>query len=110
MRRRWRELLAGGLLAAVFVAVLAFFAWVHVTTGDWWPKAIPTSVQYDGRDFSCSPDAHIGEGSEALRGLTERGHTIGGGTIYAPPGSDLPTGIAVADGNTVRSCSLNGAP
>ena len=89
--------------------VLVFFVSLHSATGDWWPRAIPTSVQYQGRDFSCA-GGHAQLSDADLRGLVARGLTAGGGVIYAPPGSALPTGIAVGDGSTIRSCSLSGAP
>jgi hypothetical protein len=45
-----------------------------------------------------------------LNGLEARGHTIGGGIIYAPPGFTLPVGIVVAAGEDLRHCTLSGGP
>jgi hypothetical protein len=40
--------------------------------------------------------------------MVPSGRTIGGGTIYAPPGPGLPDGIAVLDGDTYFYCPLSG--
>lgn len=84
---------------------------LHAATADWWPKAEPTRAQYDGRDFSCLDGGRpVTVPRSALAGLEPRGRTIGGGTIYAPPGDDLPIGILVVVDGEVRACSLSGGP
>ncbi len=99
----------GGAGALLFSAVLVFFVQLHAATADWWPKAIPTRVQYDGRDFTCGNDPHKLDASQAT-GLVARGRTIGGGTIYAPARDGRPSGVVVRDGNRFYWCSLSGGP
>lgn len=107
---RWAKtaavLVAFGVLGAVF-GVLQ----LHTATADWWPKAVPTRAQYDGRDFSCLDGGRPRVvPSSALGGMVPRGRTLGGGVIYAPPGDRLPLGILVAADGEVRACSLSGGP
>ena len=109
MRRRWGELLIGGAAAALFSAALVFFVQVHAATSDWWPNAVPTVAQYDGRDFSCGNEHHEMPADER-QGFLPRGRTIGGATIYAPPGYTLPLIIAVRDGEVYYECPLSGGP
>ena len=109
VRGRWKELVVGGAGAIVFSAVLVFFVQLHAATADWWPSAVPTRVQYDGRDFTCG-NTHVEISAEQVAGMVPRGWTIGGGTIYAPPGSALPFGVAVRDGDRYFHCSLSGGP
>jgi hypothetical protein len=99
----------GGAAAILFAAALVFFVQVHAKTSDWWPSAVPTVVQYDGRDFTCG-NRHYEATPPQVAGMIPRGHTIGGGTIYAPPGYLLPIGIAVRDGDVYYACPLSGGP
>ena len=108
-RRRWAGLAIGVICCAVLVGVATFFVQVHAATADWWPRAIPTRVQYDHRNFTCGDIPRRDDvGPVALTGLQPRGRTIGGGVIYAPPGFDLPDGIVVSADGELRACSLSG--
>ncbi|MGH1549710.1 hypothetical protein ACRAWB_11280 [Leifsonia poae] len=109
MRRRWWLIPVVAISALVLLAVGTFFYQVHRTTSDWWPRAVPTVVQYDDRDFTCG-NVHSEARPEDLVGMVPRGRTIGGGTIYAPPGFLLPIGIAVRDAGTFYYCPLSGGP
>ncbi|ANF32464.1 hypothetical protein A0130_12960 [Leifsonia xyli] len=109
MRRRWWLVPAVAVFALLLVAVGTFFYQVHRATSDWWPSAVPTVVQYDDRDFSCG-NVHSEARAADLAGMVPRGRTIGGGTIYAPPGFTLPIGIAVRNGDSYFYCSLSGGP
>lgn len=94
---------AAGVVLVLLVGFGVFLVNVHEATADWWPSAIPTRVQYAGRSYDCGhANAH-----GSILGLTARGHTIGGGTIYArSPAPDVF--IVVKDGETVRYCPLHG--
>jgi hypothetical protein len=112
MRAQRRLTVAGVVLVVVVVilcGVFVSFVQIHATTGDWWPKAIPTTVQYNGRDYTCDPAGHRNVTRPDLEGARPVGHTIGGGTIYAPPGA-TPFGIIVSGDHILRSCSLSGGP
>jgi hypothetical protein len=110
-RGRWLTAALTTLALAVVICTAVFFVQVHAATADWWPGAIPTRVQYDGRDFSCLDGGRERPATHAdLNGLEARGHTIGGGIIYAPPGFTLPVGIVVAAGEDLRHCTLSGGP
>ena len=108
-RRRWPALVIGLGLCVVAAGAIVFFVQVHAATADWWPTAIPTRVQYEGRDFTCLDGGRpIHVDSSALIGREARGRTIGGGVIYAPSGSDLPDGVIVAADGDLRFCPLSG--
>jgi hypothetical protein len=113
MRARRRPLTVAGVVLVVVVVVLCgavvYFVHIHGATGDWWPKAIPTTVQYNGRDYSCGPAGHRNVTRPDLEGTRPVGHTIGGGTIYARPGTS-PFGVIVSGDGIFRSCSLSGGP
>jgi len=109
VRRRWWGLLVTGTVVVACSAALVFFVRVHAATSDWWPNVVPTVVQYDGRDFTCGNEHHELP-VEERQGLLPRGRTIGGGTIYAPPGFMLPLVVAVRDGDTYYECPLSGGP
>lgn len=99
----------GVACCALIVGVATYLFQVHAATADWWPRAIPTVVQYDHRDFTCGDDPRRDDvGPEALTGLQPRGRTIGGGVVYAPAGNDLPDGIVVSAGGELRACPLSG--
>lgn len=107
---RWVTAAAVLAAFAVLGGVIGLYL-LHGATADWWPKAVPTRVQYDGRDFSCLDGGRPRVvSSAALTGLLPRGRTIGGGVIYAPPGDQLPFGILVSADGEVRACSLSGGP
>jgi len=107
---RWAKAAAVLVAFAALAAVLGILQ-LHAATADWWPKAVPTRVQYDGRDFSCLDGGRARVvPSSALDGMVPRGRTLGGGVIYAPPGDRLPLGILVAADGEVRACSLSGGP
>ncbi|MFF1573725.1 hypothetical protein ACFVWR_13330 [Leifsonia sp. NPDC058292] len=111
MRTRLQMLVVAGTIIVVICGAVVFFVQVHAATADWWPGAIPTRVQYEGRNFTClSGGRKLAATRDDLMGLEARGHTIGGGTIYAPPGLTLPLGIVVASGDELRQCSLSGGP
>jgi len=61
---------------------------------------------------ATSPAAGGGEQAAraAVTGLEARGRTIGGGTILAPPGGDLPARIVVSADGRLQPCSLSGGP
>lgn len=107
-----RVVMGTAILAALALAAGAVGLYqLHAATAGWWPKAVPTRVQYDGRDFNCLDGGRpVTVPRSALAGQEARGRTIGGGTIYAPPGDDLPIGIVVVAGGEVRACSLSGGP
>jgi hypothetical protein len=112
MRARRRLTFAGVVLVAVVVILcgaVVSLVQIHATTSDWWPKAIPTTVQYNGRDYSCDPAGHRNVTRADLEGSRPVGHTIGGGTIYAHPGA-TPFGVIVSGDDVLRSCSLSGGP
>ncbi|GAA2050667.1 hypothetical protein GCM10009820_07080 [Leifsonia soli] len=109
VRRRWPAVLIVLACCVVIAGVVTVFVQVHAATADWWPRAIPTRVQYDDRDFTCGDDPRRDDvGPDALKGLEPRGRTIGGGVIYAPGGFDLPDGIVVSADGELRACPLSG--
>ena len=87
--------------------MVTFLVQVHQATADWWPSAVPTTVQYEHRDFTCG-NTHTEARSSDIVGLVPRGRTIGGGVIYAPTGFLLPDEIAVRDEATYFLCPLSG--
>jgi hypothetical protein len=99
------------LLALAFLGGVIGLWRLHAVTADWWPQAVPTRTQYDGRDFSCLDGGRKRVvPASRLAGLEPRGQTIGGGVIYAPPGDELPIGILVVADGEVRACALSGGP
>ncbi|GAB3578956.1 hypothetical protein GCM10027406_16090 [Leifsonia lichenia] len=111
VRTRWISGIVAAFAVVVGIGGLYALASLHAATADWWPQAIPTRVQYDHHDFSCLDGGRPrpAERSE-VDGLEPRGHTVGGGVIYAPPGNDTPTGIVVSGNGELRHCSLSGGP
>ncbi len=94
------------LLACACLAFLVFLLVVHTRTQDWWPKAIPTQVQYAGHSYDCAPLPHW-HYTGGLNGAKLRGHTIGGGEIFAPsakPGDF----ILVRDSSRLAYCPVQG--
>jgi len=115
-----------GLALAALVAVLALISagsrlvTVHQQTSDWalWPRAVPSKVQFAGRDYSCRTDAKLvaaaddgalGPGDAVLLGLAVRGKTAGGADIYAAADA-VPASIRVLAGDGVYSCTRMGGP
>jgi hypothetical protein len=106
----------GILLGAVCVALVAAGVqlWnVHQMTSDWvfWPKAIPSKVQFAGRDYQCGPNPV--PSTRSLDGLTRQGTTDGGADIFAAdPGSrrGTATWIVAKTEDEASTCDLMGSP
>lgn|GEM_PF-1040865 len=110
-RGRWISGIVAAAAVVVGIGGLFALASLHAATADWWPQAIPTRVQYEDRDFSCLDGGRPTPADRSdMDRLEPRGHTIGGGVIYAPPGNDLPTGIIVSGNGELRHCALSGGP
>src|SRR5881392_901802 len=89
MSRGTRIALSLIVSALVLAGVLAGVRlWnVHQQTSDWVlsPKAVPSKVQFSGREYNCGPDPKPAE--HATTDLTSQGRTAGGAEIYAQPRS-----------------------
>ena len=116
-----------GLALAGLVVVLAMFSAgsrlisVHQQTSDWalWPKAVPSKVQFAGRDYHCGRNPNlsgaaesgsggtVGQTGSTLQGLAIRGKTAGGADIYASAAA-VPESIRVLTAGGVYSCALMG--
>lgn len=111
MSRKSRVLLTLVVAAmAVAATVIGVRLWtVHEQTSDWalWPRAVPSKVQFAGRDYSCGPVARAG----TVDGLTLQGRTAGAGDIYARPSAPDPSpSIAVRAKGGIYICDLLGGP
>jgi hypothetical protein len=71
------------LVTCACLVLLVLVLILHMRTEDWWPKAIPTQAQYGGHSYDCAPLPHW-HYTGGLAGTKLRGHTIGGGEIFAP--------------------------
>lgn len=100
--RRTVVFIAAFLVAALVISGGIALLKVHEATANWWPSAIPTRVQYAGRNYTC-----FGAGPGFTTGLPARGHTIGGGIIFAPS-VEPDTFIVVSDGKRIVECPLSG--
>ncbi|WP_025155671.1 hypothetical protein [Leifsonia aquatica] len=108
---RWLTV-AASLIALAALAVVIGAVLVHGRTGDWWPRAVPTTAQYQGRDYSCRGPLDrpkTATASEAA-GMRPNGTTIGGGEILAADTDGTPVVIIVHADGGYTACSLSGGP
>ena len=103
----WVAVACMGALVLSLAAVGLRLWHVHDETWEWRlnPSATPPKVAYRDRDYSRSAEA-----AQISQGFVRSGETMGGGTIYAPPGPRTTTAIDVVDGDRVVEYGLLGGP
>ncbi|GGH89672.1 hypothetical protein ACFFGR_11790 [Arthrobacter liuii] len=101
-------------MAAIALAgvLAAWRLWsIHQQTSDWvlWPKAIPSKVQFAGREYNCGPTPQPAQ--RDVIGMTMQGKTAGGAEILAEPSSgEARVFIIVKTADRTVGCGLLGGP